>query len=140
MRLEDENKKNKKYIAVDGETKMEDYIPIEDLYVKQQEALKPKRKEGELTPFMKFGHAVFIVSKAIWFVITKTLSGIYNGLIKLNEGLDKARQSQTGKSMMEKYKRENAGFSFGNTRDSPLSLPPQQKGKKQKQQNMFGGW
>ena len=109
---------------------MEDYLTMEEFDKLNKPIEERKNKKNELTPFMKFGHASFIVGKAIWWVITGTLKGIYNALLKVNEALDKARESKTGKAMMEKYKKENRGFSFG--------MPPQQKGKKAKHQNPFG--
>lgn len=113
---------------------MGDYLTMEEferISQKKEEPIKAKSKDDNLTPFMKFGKASYIVFKALWFASGKILKGLYNGLLALNNAIDNARKSETGKAMMKKYEQENKkGFNF--------MQPPQKQGKKQNKQNPMG--
>lgn len=91
-----------------------------------EEKQDKNERDGKLSPFMKFGKASFIIWKALWYSITKILKGIYNGLLALNDAIDKARKSEAGKAMMKKHEKDKKqGYGFG------MSLW-QKQGKKQK--------
>ena len=116
---------------------MEDYLTFEEFERLSKPETKPPQNVQK-TDFIgitdKIFKAAWICAKLIGFGLSRIFKEVYNGLIKLNEGMEKMRQSPMGRQL-KAYHNSQPQYDFG-----MKGLQQDFRGFKQKKSSKQGFW